>query len=132
MHPRILRLRRRVGSLGALLGRRRRVQLLSRNLEHLADRLDRVVRRLLDRRRSCRRSFPAAAAAAAVDAAELAEEILHTHVHDLVRDDALEVELRDQAHGAEHTFIFGAQGVFHRLAETGAQHGVLICWWRKG
>ena len=105
MHPRILRLRRRVRSLGALLGRRRRVQLLSRNLEHLADRLDRVVRRLLDRRRSCRRSFPAAAAASAVDAAELAEEILHTHVHDLVRDDALEVELRDQAHGAERALL---------------------------
>ena len=133
MHPRVLRLRRRV-RLGSLLGRRRRVQLLARHLEHLADGLYRVVRRLFNNRR--RRSFPSAAAAAAVDAAKLAQQVLHAHVHDLVGDDALQVQLRDQADGAQRALLdesrcarvgriaalfVGAGGISARAPQLGAR-----------
>ena len=102
MHPRVLRLRRRVRRrlrARPLLGRRRRVQLLPGHLEDLADRFDGVVRRLLYCR--TRRRLPSPS----VDAAELAQQVLHAHVHDLVRDNALEVELRDQAHGAQGALL---------------------------
>ena len=100
VHPRVLRLRRSVG-LGPFLGRRGRVQLLSGDLEHLADGLDSVVRRLLDR---CRRR-PFTSTAASVDAAKLSQQILDAHVDDLVRDHPFQVELRDQAHGAQRALL---------------------------